>query len=468
MSDGDLSVFFDSKAGCRDEWIGRNRYYNKLVVDFYRFHTREGASILEIGCGTGFLLDALKPSRGVGVDFSGEMIRIASSKYPHLSFVKADAEDYVLDEKFDYIIISDTVGLFGDVQEVLRNIKQNCTSRTRVMITTHNFLWEPVLKAGEAVGLKMWEPVKNWLSADDIMNLLYLEGYETIRGGGEILAPKRIPIVSGFVNRFVARLPVVGGLCLMQYVIARPLGVEPVSDMSVSVVVPARNERGNISRIVESVPDMGLWTELIFVEGGSSDGTWEEIERVAGENESRRISCMRQDGEGKADAVRKGFEAASGDVLMIYDADMTVPACDLPKFYEAMASNRGEFINGSRLVYPQEKQAMRLLNLLGNKVFSMLFSYILGQTVKDTLCGTKVISRRDYGLLAECRHYLGDFDPFGDFDLLFGSWKMGLRIIEVPIRYRERSYGNTNIRRFSHGLILLKMCLYAAFKLKFR
>ncbi|HNS91113.1 MAG TPA: glycosyltransferase family 2 protein, partial [Deltaproteobacteria bacterium] len=233
------------------------------------------------------------------------------------------------------------------------------------------------------------------------------------------------------------------------------------------VVVPARNEEGNIEEIFRRTPEMGAGTELIFVEGGSGDDTCGAIERAMKAHPQRRSSFLRQTGTGKGDAVRLGFAHATGDILMILDADMTVPPEDLPRFYDAIVSGRGEFINGVRLVYPMEKQAMRYLNLVGNKFFSLAFSWLLGQPVKDTLCGTKVLSRENYERIAANRSYFGDFDPFGDFDLLFGAAKQNLKIVEMPVRYRQRLYGDTNIDRWRHGVILLRMVLFAMRRIKF-
>ena len=291
--------------------------------------------------------------------------------------------------------------------------------------------------------------------------------FDVIQRGEKILVPIGIPLISTLLNKYLANLPLIRNLCLVQYIIARPVNLTARRDKSVSIVVAARNEEGNIEEIVKTLPALGTSTEIVFVEGGSKDNTWDEIVRVAGEHQEKKIKYARQDGEGKGDAVRKGFDMAMGDILMLYDADRTVPASDLAKFYEAIVSNKGEYINGSRLIYPMEKQAMRFLNLVANKGFSIIFSWLLNQRIKDTLCGTKVISKEDYGILKANRPYFGDFDPFGDFDLILGAAKMDLKIVEIPIRYKERTYGNTNIRRFAHGWLLLKMCVFAMKKIKF-
>lgn len=260
---------------------------------------------------------------------------------------------------------------------------------------------------------------------------------------------------------------------LNQFVFARPIpeskSEEEIQERySTSVVIPARNESGNIEQAILRMPKLGKHTEIIFVEGNSTDDTWQTIQRMQEKYKDKfDIKIMQQEGKGKGDAVRKGYAAANGDILMILDADLTVPPEDLPKFYEAITAGKGEFINGVRLVYPMEKNAMRPLNTLGNHFFSKFFSYILERPIKDTLCGTKVMFRRDYEKLAANRKFFGEFDPFGDFDLLFGAYKLNLKIIDLPIRYKERKYGDTNISRFRHGIILLRMASFATLKIKF-
>lgn len=469
MRKTDLIAHLDSLAPDAGRWRAKNRYYHESLERILRFHIPPGSKVLEIGCGTGDLLHSLSPDRGVGIDISPKMIGIARSKYPSLVFLEGDAEDLPLSEPFDFVILSDVIGYLEDVQRAFEQIRKVCHEGTRVIATYYNYLWETVLRAGERLGMKRPQPDQNWLAPADIQNLLSLAGFQTIRTGYHLLLPLPIPLLAAFCNRVLANLPLLRKMCLVQVVVARPAPVAVDEEsLSCSVIIPARNERGNIEGAVSRTPGLGGRTELIFVEGNSSDGTAEEIERVIAANPDREIRLIRQgNGVGKGDAVRKGFAAATGDVLMILDADLTMPPEELPKFLRALASGRGEFINGSRLVYPMEKQAMRFLNTLGNKFFSLAFTWLLDQRFKDTLCGTKVLYRKDYERIVAGRSYFGDFDPFGDFDLIFGAAKLNLKIVEVPIRYRERLYGTTQISRFRHGWLLLRMCLFALRRIKF-
>lgn len=466
MNKDTIRDFFDKTSDQRPRWKRRNRFYHKMLERYFSHIIPSQSRVLELGCGTGELLHAVNPSYGLGIDFSSKMIDLASTKYPEHTFICADAEHIPVNETFDYIILSDLVGCLWDVHKVFEQLNKLSHAGTRIVISNYNYLWEPVLKIGELFSFKLKQPTQNWLSVADLDNLLKLNGFETIRVERKLLFPKYIPIVNWVFNKILANLPLVNQLNLLNIVIARPIKAEQ-PELSVSIVVPARNERGNIENAILRTPDFGLWQEFIFVEGHSGDNTWEEILRVKEAYPNKRIKTIRQTGKGKGNAVREAFAIAEGDVLMILDADLTTPPEEMPKFYEALHQNKGEFINGCRLVYPMEKQAMRFLNLLGNKFFGLFFTYLLGQRLKDTLCGTKVLRRTHYEEIARIRSYFGDFDPFGDFDLLFGAARLNLKMTEIIVRYRDREYGSTQISRFKHGILLFQMCAFAARKIKF-
>jgi len=459
-------TYFESLAPKRLQWKRRNRFYHKTLEKHYRLTIPEGARVLELGCGTGELLNAVKPSFGMGVDFSGKMLAIARENFPHLHFVEADAEEYTTTEKFDYIILSDLLSSLWDVQTLMKKIGSYAQHHTKIIISNYNYIWEPVLGFGTFLGLKHKQPLQNWLTTGDIKNLLELENFEVIRIERKLLFPKYIPLFNAIINGFFANLPGINRLDLIQIISARP-AIKIKKEYSVSIIVPARNEMGNIENAIKRTPDFGSHQEFIFIEGNSSDNTWEEILRVKNAYPNVDIKALKQSGKGKGNAVREAFAVATGDILMILDADLTTPPEDMPKFYKALSGNHGEFINGCRLVYPMERQAMRFLNYLGNKFFSWFFTYLLGQRLKDTLCGTKVLFKKDYELIARNRSYFGDFDPFGDFDLLFGAAKLNLKMVEIFVRYRDREYGSTQISRFRHGMLLIRMSLFAARKIKF-
>lgn len=461
----------DRLADVRDAYRARNSYYYEEIERLAKFFIPNGARVLEIGCSTGDLLAALEPSRGVGIDLSPRTVELARARHPHLEFHVGDAERLeeleLGGETFDYVVMSDVVGYLDDVWAAFRGLRRVMHERSRLFLTYYNFVWEPLIELAARLGRKMPVPEQNWLGRVDLENLLRLNHLEVVQSGSATLVPARVPVVSSLANRLLARAPGLRHLTLVQYFLARPVWqhATPPRDLTATVVVPCKNERGNVADIFARTPELGKGTELVFVDGNSDDGTVEEIERLLPTRPGARL-VHQGDGKGKGDAVRKGFAAASGDVLYILDADLTVPPEDLPKFHLALAEGHGEFVNGSRLVYPMEGQAMRFLNLLGNKFFSVAFTYILGRPIKDTLCGTKVLRREDYDRIAAGRAYFGDFDPFGDFDLLFGAARSGLKIVEMPVRYRARTYGTTKIDRFRHGWLLLRMTALAFRKFK--
>jgi hypothetical protein len=368
-----------------------------------------------------------------------------------------------------YVLLGGAVHYERDVQALIEETRAVCAPETRLIVIHYSAVWKPLLRVASWLGIRRKLPEPNWLAPEDIANLLLLGGFEPVRVSSSVLLPIRIPLLSAFVNRFLSPLPFLRAFNLVNIVVARPSASgAQAARPSVSVVVPARNEAGNIEPLIARLPTMGPQDELIFVEGNSTDDTWETIRRAQQTHgATRRIVIAQQDGRGKGDAVRKGFALARNDVFMILDADLTVPPEDLPRFYRALTSGAGEFINGSRLVYPMDDRAMRFLNMLGNRFFAYAFSFVLGQRFKDTLCGTKVLSKANYEEIQRHRAFFGAFDPFGDFDLIFGAARLCLRIVEVPIRYRERQYGETNISRWTHGLLLFRMLAFAARKIKF-
>jgi SAM-dependent methyltransferase len=460
----DRRAFYDLRAAFRLRETGR--CYQQLLRKQYAFWVPPDLRVLEVGCGLGDLLAALKPARGVGVDFSPAMVALARQRHPQLEFQVADAAEVSAGEQFDYILLADLVNDLPDVQVVLERLHAVAHPRTRLIVTFFNNLWRPVLNLVAKLGLKSPTLLQNWLSADDVRNLLHLAGWEIIKTEARILWPMRTPLWSRFCNRWLA--PLLPAFCFTVGVIARPRPQpESARQFRCSVVIPARNESGNIQEAVRRTPEMGQGTEIIFIEGHSTDDTWGEIQRVAAKYPQRSIKTLKQQSRGKGGAVREAFAAATGDLLFILDADLTMPPEDLPKFYEAARSGTAEFVNGVRLVYPMEEQAMQFLNMVANKAFGLTFSWLLGQKIKDTLCGTKVLFRADYEAIARNRAYFGEFDPFGDFDLLFGAAKLNLRIVDLPIRYRARTFGQTNIHRWRHGWLLLRMVFFAARRLKF-
>ena len=489
-----VAAHFDRFAHQRVGWRERNRFYYGELERLVQREIPPGARVLELGCGIGDLLAATQPAFGLGLDVSAGMVREAQRRHADavrqgsLAFLRADAHDLPLSAgaTFDYVILSDLLGHLEDIQRVLERVREVCTPSTKVIVTYWNFAWQVPVLLAERLGAKMPQGAQNWLGMADVDNLLTLADFTSERRGTRLLLPSPVPVLAPLLNEVLIRLPFLRLMGLTTYWVARPQRQPMPEALSCTVVIPCRNEEGNIPACIDRLPPLGTRTEIIFVDGASTDGTrdriLEQIERhpeldiklidqvprkdagpPAEATPGKQVRMLRL---GKGDAVRKGFAAATGDVLFILDSDLTVPPEELPKFLEPIATGKAEFVNGTRLVYPQEDEAMMPIRYLGNKFASLVFTWLLGQPIKDTLCGTKVLRKRDYDRIAANRAYFGDFDPFGDFDLLFGAARLRLRIVEVPVRYRARSYGYSKVKVLDHSPLLLRMMLIGFQRLK--
>jgi len=451
------------------------RYFYNYLTRVLRARVPPGQRVLDVGCASGDLLAALEPSGGVGIDLSGRAVEEARRRHGSaaLTFIQGDGSDpAVLAEAggpFDVVLLVNVVTELRDVQATFEALRAVCHRRTRLYVYSYSRVWQPVLRLAEKLGLKPTPPPDSWLPPEEVASMLSLADMEVVRRDTHLALPVHIPLLADLVNRYVGRLPGLSWLSLMWGLIARPAPhrFEAAALPSTSVIIPCRNEAGHIRPLLARLPALPPGSEFLFVEGNSTDDTEAVIRQVIEENPQLPLRFLKQPGKGKGDAVRMAFAEARGDVVLILDSDMGVAPEDVPKFVQALVRGKGEMVNGSRLVYPMEGRAMRFLNMLANKVFALLFSWLLGQQVRDTLCGTKALHRADYERIAANRSYFGDFDPFGDFDLLFGAARLNLRIVDLAVRYHERTYGTTNISRFRHGLLLLRMSAFAARKLKF-
>jgi SAM-dependent methyltransferase len=473
----EVRQFYESHQEGLQRSRRKHRYFYDYLTRILRLRVPAGLRVLDLGCGAGDLLAALEPSQGVGVDVSASAVRAARERFSgeRLRFLEGDASDpAVLAQAggpFDAILLVNVVTHLTDVQATIERLHAVSHARTRVLIYSYSRLWQPLLRLAEIFGLKYRQPPESWLPPEEIKSMLSLADFEVVRDDAHLVFPVGAPLVADLLNRYLGRLPLLDAFSLMFGIVARPAPARAAASRperpTVSVVIPCRNEAGHIAPLVEGLPALPAGSEFLFVEGNSSDDTETVIRREIAAHPSLPLRLLKQTGRGKGDAVRLGFDEARGDVLLILDSDLGVAPQDVPKFVQALVRGKGELVNGSRLVYPMEGRAMRFLNLLANKAFALLFSWLLGQQVRDTLCGTKALWREDYQRISANRSFFGEFDPFGDFDLLFGAARLNFRIVDLAVRYHERRYGETNISRFRHGLLLVRMCAFAARKLKF-
>jgi SAM-dependent methyltransferase len=445
----ELGAYFDEVAEQWDAYRARNPYYHGQIRSLFKAHVQPGSAVLEVGCATGDLLAEIAPERGVGIDLSARMIEVAKTKHPQLNFLCADGATFDTAERFDVIVLNNVLEYLDDIQGLFQNLRRLLRGRGRLLISTLNPLWSPLQRAGAKLGISTPDTQRNFVTAVDTKNLLELNGFEVVRLMRRMLVPKHVPLLSESINFVAAHLPVGRRFCAAEFVVARPTG--DVHEYSVSVVIPAYNEAGNIEDCVRRVPKMGTRTEVIVVDDGSTDDTAVLVRAEL--NADVDVRCISyKPNRGKLNAVRTGFDAAKGDILMILDADMTVPPEDLPYFYDPLGNGRADFVNGTRLVYPMAGGAMKLQNFVGNKLFGTLMSWLTESHLSDTLCGTKAFFSKDY------RHFRMGFDPWGDFDLLFGAAQYARKILEVPIHYQERRNGVSKMKALRHTAHLLRAC----------
>ena len=452
----------------RKRWILKNPYFYNELLKTLQYIVNEGAKVLHVRCSTGFILNRLKPKLGIGIDDSEEQLKIARKNYSNLTFIKQDLEEINIDEKFEYILITHIEDVV-DIKSMLDSLKKCCNQHTRIIICYNNYLWSPVIRFAEKVKLKFPQKIHNWISSSDMQNFLHLSTYERIFEKNIVLYPFKIPLFSNLMNKYIARLPLFRRLTLMHIDVARPVFSveEGEKASSVSIIIPCKNEAENVEDAVQRTPKMGKHVELIFCDDKSTDGTREKILDLIKKYPGKDIKLVDGPGICKAENVWMGFDHAKGDILFILDADLTVLPEELPYFYDAITTGKGEFIKGSRMVYPMQGDAMKLFNVIGNKLFSITFSYILDTKIKDTLCGTKVFWRKDYEKIKKLRGSWGISDRWGDYELIFGAVKSHLKLVDLPVHYVERTYGQTKMNnRIKNGLVMLKMCWSALWKIK--
>ncbi len=474
---GRVEAFYDALGPTRERWIVRSRYYYDTILRLLQGIVPPGRRVLEIGCGTGHALAGLRPAVGVGVDLSAAMLALAQEKYPTLEFHHQAGEELSLPAHevrggaggFDFVTMVNVVGELADVLGAFKRLRAVVRPQTRIVIVYYNHLWEPLVGLAAALGLKLANPTQNWLSLPDLRGFLHLAGFEVVKAGARMPCPKYIPGLAPLANDVVGRLPLFQRAGFIHFVVARPREPlpKPPREYSCSVVVPCKDEEDNVAAIPARVPHMGRFTEIVFVDDRSTDRTAARVRETMAAHPDRRITLVPGPGEGKGAAVRAGLAHATGDVFMILDADMTVMPEDLPAFFEALTENAGEFINGTRMVYPLNPQAMRTGNVLGNKAFAAVFTFLLEQRITDTLCGTKAVMRDGYARIQEVRDEFGGVDRWGDYDWLFGAARSNLKIVELPVHYIERLAGESKMtKRVRHGVVMLRMCWVALRKLR--
>ena len=444
---------FDVLAKDYDKWKKKNSYYYRSLKAFIKHIVQPNSSVLEIGCATGDILASTNPSRGVGIDISSEMIKLASEKHPQQEFVNTSIENFQNQEKFDYIIMVDVIDHVYDVMDVFKAVYQHCHPTTRIVLTTASPWWDPVFMIMEKFKAKMPEGPHNFVEIKNIANILELLDFKVNYFGYMLLFPKYIPILSYLANTVGVRTWGVRRLSPIQYMLIQPLMRNEINlGLGCSVIIPCYNEENNIEEAIRRIPSMGKYTEIIVVNDGSQDRTADCVRELQKKYSNLKL-IDNPSNKGKGYAIQQGFAAATQEILMTLDADLSVPPEELPRFFDPLNKAQGQFVNGTRMVYPMiEPQRMRTVGLLGNKILGQIMTFIIRQDLSDTLCGTKAFYKRDL------KYMNMGVDKWGDFDLLFGAAKLGNTILEVPVHYKSRKTGEPRMKLFRHGFYILKAC----------
>lgn len=461
VSKEQIRSYFKQIAPQWDYWRNKNRFYHQSMRDLVRGMVPPNADVLEFGSGSGDLLADLEPRRGVGLNLAQELTDQAKRKHPNLQFFTVDVDQTACPPKFspNVIVMTNMLDYVHDVWDQMESMAGLISEETLLVITTNNPLWSPILRTASRLKLRVPDSPRNFITNKDICGVLRLHGFDIVEEGLAVAVPKKIPVISGMANALLPELPVLRFSSSIQYVAARPH--TPRQPLSCSVIVPCHNEAGNIAECIRRVPRMGCSTEIVVVDDGSTDDTAQRVAEVMRTDPRVRLIVFDKN-QGKANAVRAGFDAAKGDIVMILDADMAVMPEDLPKFIRPLQQGTADFVNGTRLIYPMQGEAMRTINYLGNKAFCYLASWVMRQRVSDALCGTKALFKRDYE-----RMPLGGRERWGDFDFLFGAARLRLRVLEVPVHYQERRAGHSKMRVLRDGWLFLKACMHGWRMLRF-
>ena len=461
MSKEVIKEYFEHVAPDWEHWQKRNSFYHATISNLIAGMIPPSSRVLELGCGLGDLLASLNPSSGIGLNVAQGLTDRASQKHPRLEFHTSDVDSAGLPRSFEpqYIVMTNMLDYVHDIWDVMGSLKPAVHEHTLLIITTNNPLWAPLLRLASNLKLRFPESPRNFITNRDICSVLHLQGFDIVEEGLTLPVPKRIPVLGDLINAIVPEVPVLRFVSSLQYIAARPRIPRP--PLSCSVVIPCHNEADNIQECLRRVPNIGTRTEIVVVDDGSTDDTCQRVKEVMAADSRVRLIVLEKN-QGKASAVRAGFEAAEGDVLMILDADMAVTPEELPKFLTPLQDGTADLVNGTRLIYPMHGKAMKVANFLGNKGFCFLASKVIRQRVSDTLCGTKAFLKRDF-----VRMPISGTEHWGDFDLLFGAARLKLRILEIPVHYTERRAGKSKMRAMIEGWSFLWSCLTGWRSLRF-
>ena len=358
-----------------------------------------------------------------------------------------------INKKYQRIILTDVVENYDDVFALLNIVSNLLTIDGKLIISSINTKYLILSRTLEFLKLKDSNENTSYIHVKKIRNITSGVGLEYQKFYTKQLFPFSFFYVGNVINKIMEIISFQLNLGIKTYIIFRP-AIITNSKNSKSIIIPAKNEEGNLVELVSRIPKFEN-TEIIFSYGKSKDNTLKVMKQITQSNKLFKFKLVKQTKNGKANAVWEALNVVENDLIAILDADISVDPETLSDFFDIIEKNNADFVNGTRLIYDMEKNSMRFLNRIGNRFFQFFISKIIKEALTDSLCGTKVFKKSYLNDLYFWQNIFGKKDPFGDFDLIFAAAYSGQKIVEMPIVYRERKYGTTQIARFKDGFKLL-------------
>ncbi len=469
-------------------YFNRDKYYLKSSVNFFKsnfikrlnFIQKKFFLFKEIST---FLNNCLDHTKNIFIFCAGNSIlgqNIDSNKI----FIKEIDEQYQIKHKdnihyvnenienilsdCDTVVISDIEHQLNPAKNLL-NLSRIVGDNTKIILLSKNMVWMILIKI-----LKLFfsfSPKKNnFLPSSYLDNLYSSCNLELIRQEKIIALPINIPFLTKIINR-IFRLPLLNFFCMSNIAILKKKikNSSNHKDLKISFIIPCKNEQDNIKVFEQKINENTEPDEYLFGDDNSSDKTSDEIDKLIEKLSDKKIIKYNGPGICKSENVYKGIDLSSGDIIVIYDADHTVSFEDIKFSVSIMKKTNVDFINCTRMIYPQKDGAMKFANFIGNTIFASLFSLLFKKKITDTLCGTKIFYKKDWEKIKENTSQWGMKDLWGDFDLLIGAYKNNLKITEVPVTYYERRENETKMTSLiSNTLRMFFIVIYSYYKLRLR
>lgn len=451
-------VFSFAIARNLDFWKEKNWYYHNQLKQIFKDVIKENSKVLQIGYGLGDILAALYPKKGVSFDDDKDILAISRRRYPIFKFTDFNFNKNKVNDKFDYVIYPNSLEHFDDIQTVFENVYPALSRSSKVVVASVNPRWEQIFYILEKLKLKRPESSRNWLRIENIKNLLEVSGYKVIDSGFRIILPVSIPLISGIINKVIRNIKILSRFCVEQFVVAQKETFSINNNLSCSVVIPTYNQAELLEYCIESIPNVGKKMQIVVVDDASSDRTEQVMKSLSKKHHNiKYIRNERPQGEEKS--LKIGIESVDLDIILTYDAKMSIPSSELVRFYNVLASKRADFVSGMRFIYPLEGQRLRQLTIIGNIIFSYLYSLFLNQRVFDPLCSIKGFYKKNYSKIK-----ISNNNTL--LDLLIKAAENKAKILEIPVHYSLESYLENKPHTLARLGILTKGVFYGIWRLK--